>query len=66
MKRAIAYGLGFVFVSLTLAACGFDGKYENQNFLTDNNCSGTGGYFESGRCGDYVNAGDGAPGYTPP
>ncbi|MBX6323502.1 MAG: hypothetical protein IRY94_16890 [Rhodospirillaceae bacterium] len=54
-----------VFVSLALAACGFDGKYENQNFLFDNNCSGTGGYYDAARCADYINAGNGTPGYTP-
>jgi hypothetical protein len=58
MKRAIAYALGVVFVSLTLAACGFDGKFENDGMLFfDNNCSGTGGLMDEGRCGDYVNAG---------
>jgi hypothetical protein len=57
MKKVLCYALGVVFVSLSLAACGFDGKYENQNMLFDNNCSGTGGYLDSARCADYVNAG---------
>ncbi len=57
MKRVICYMLGVVSLTLALAACGFDGKYENQNFLFDNNCSGTGGYYDAKRCSSYVNAG---------
>ena len=59
MKRIICYTLGVVFLTMSLAACGFDGKYENDGMMGifDNNCSGNGGYFESGRCADYVNAG---------
>jgi hypothetical protein len=59
MRKVISYALGVVFISLTLAACGFDGKYENDGMfgLFDNNCSGNGGYFDAKRCADYVNAG---------
>jgi hypothetical protein len=59
MKKAITYALGVVFVSLSLAACGFDGKFENDGMLGifDNNCSGTGGLLDEGRCASYVNAG---------
>lgn len=57
MKKALLYFFGVVALSTTLSACGgweFDGKYENNNFPFDNNCSGTGGYYESGRCSDYA------------
>ncbi len=46
-----AYYLFSVFsLCLTLAACG---KYEAWGGF-DNNCSGTGGYYEPGRCADYM------------
>ena len=57
MKRAICYALGIVSLTLALAASGFDGQYENQNFQFDNNCSGTGGSNDAARCSSYVNAG---------
>ena len=67
MSKVITYGLAIAFVSLTLSACGFDGKYEKGGLfrMFDNNCSGNDGYFDSKRCADYVTSGDGKPGYVP-
>jgi hypothetical protein len=51
MVRTSSYVFAvFSLILLTVASCG---KYESQSAF-DNNCSGSGGFYESGRCADYV------------
>jgi hypothetical protein len=49
MAKATLTILAVFTVYLGLAAC----KFESNN-LFDNNCSQTGGFYEAGRCADYI------------
>jgi hypothetical protein len=50
MAKAILALLAAATVALGLAAC----KFESSNFIGDNNCSQTGGWYDAGRCSGYV------------